>query len=539
MLGVNYKEISGFSNLFIDFIERKPFFHNVFPSNNLLDDDNFLRSKAESVGNRDAICRVIRKSMECLSLSQAQTENIEKLSYNNCLTVATGQQVGFLGGPVYTALKAMDCIRLASEMSLKHRIFYFVPVFWLEDNDHDSLEASTAAIIDSTNCIKQYSCAPDESVFSRVSVSERAFDDVISKVIDRIIESLPQNSTKESISDLLRRIYLYGKRWSDAFCQVTQEIFADYGLLFLKASDARKSCMFAAMAQKELECVGASFTLVQNANEALSANGYHLQAKASRINLFYHNGAERLKIVAQSENGDKIQIGNDSFAADELISKYKGEPRAFSPNVMLRPVFQDGILPNIAYVAGPSEIGYSCQISGLYKHFGVIPAAIFPRHSATFIDRKTQELLNTENIEPQSLMKDFIAIENKLFEKERNVLLDSCFRKLKDVIQSDFRNIINEAEILDSSLRRSGETHLKQVLSHVENFEGKVRAIEKRNYSVMRERYRRASNLLYPKNTLQERKLSVVSLLSIIGIDRLKSTLNELMKMPADLHYFI
>lgn len=544
---LNFSEIPGFSKLFIDFSENDSFFNDRFPSNELLfnNDDSLLNSINrkylfnDKYNNRINIFDSIAESMSSLELSDEQTSNLELLLNNNTFVIATGQQVGFLGGPLYTLLKAFDTIILANKLKQIHTENNFIPVFWLENNDHDSAEASTGVILTKEGTTTHFACTQLDFLQDRISVSEKVFDNVIDKVIGEIIEKLPPSEYYDEIKQLITSIYYNGNLWDNAFLDVIQWLLGSYGILFLKASVARKAGLFKRIIQREIRSIGESSRIINEANKVIESNGYHIQAKSSTINLFYHFGKFREKVKI-SDNNNQVEIKNKVMTKEELEKLSESAPEGFSPNVLLRPIIQDSILPVVAYIAGPSEIGYLLQTKELYQYYGIQMPAVIARHSTTILDSKTIKHLKSDKlVNIADLYNNYHDIENKYSDLRLNHPFYSVFRHSEECIAAEQAKIIEQVANIDKSLVASAEAHFHKIKENLSSLEKRVSSSIKKSDQTFHNRLERTWNLIYPGTTLQERSISIIGILALIGKENLLKSLTELADQSNEQHIFI
>jgi bacillithiol biosynthesis cysteine-adding enzyme BshC len=537
----NFSELPGFSKLFIDFINGEPFFNSRFPANaGLFSNDGFFEKQMNFKRDREQLIETIKDSMNCVKMSDVQVSNLNYLLNENALAVVTGQQVGFLGGPLYTVLKTFTTINLSEKLNSHYKEQYkFVPVFWLEDNDHDNLEASQAAIFDTEYKIEHLFCMEGVSKADRTCVSEREFDKTINKELGKLASILPVTKYKDDLISKLKGIYKPGISWGNGFITLLNSWFCNKGLLFIKASEVRKKGLFSKLANKELESVGMSESIINKANTLLETNGYHIQAKSFEVNLFLHDKNERHKIKKVSPDEDKFDCNGKIYIADELKKLAEKEPQLFSPNVLLRPVFQDYVLPTAAYIGGPSEIGYTAQIKELYEYFTVPMPAFLPRHSASFLDNHTARFLEKQELEPNYFTKKFSEIESDL----NNILFDKNIEKLFDktrkLIRNNYEEIKNESAKIDPTLIRTGAAACHKSLEQLDSLEKKIQTAQKRVHDIVYSQYRQAANFFYPEGTMQERLYSAINFMNLIGEDNFLALIDELVKTEADKHYYV
>ena len=535
-----FDKLPGFSKLFCDFIQNKPFFDERFPGNKkIIEDASYLKNISEKYRNRKQIKSIIENSCLSIELNNLQKHNLEQLTKENTLTIVTGQQVGFLGGPLYTLIKISTAINLAEKMDQKYADLKFIPVFWIEDNDHDNLEASQATIFNTDYDISHLSCMEGLSKRERTCVSERKFDNSILITIHNLSLFLPEEKFKQEIIEKIKSFYKPHKFWNDSFIELLNSWFSNKGLLFIKASEARKSGLFNELILNELEYIGNTQQIINEANEKIEQNGYHIQAKAFEINVFLHEGSQRYKIDKSKADNSKYECGSNHFSIDELRNKAEKEPHLFSPAVLLRPVFQDFILPNAAYIGGPSEIGYSAQIKELYEYFNVSMPAFLPRHSASFIDNRILRFLEKQKLEPLYFTMKFIEIEkdlkNNLFDKE----IEKVFEKARGQIKDNYDEIMEVTSKIDATLIRTGVSACHKSLVNLDWLEKKINSAQKRVNQLIYGNYRQASNFFFPKGTMQERMFSAINFMSVVGEEQFIKMIDELTKEKGDKHYFV
>ena len=535
-----YNTLPGFSKLFCDFINHNPFFDERFPANKIIfENTSYLKNISEKYKNRKQIKSIIEKSSHSIELNNLQKQNLELLTNENTLAIVTGQQVGFLGGPLYTLIKISSAINLAEKLNIKFPEFNFVPVFWIEDNDHDNLEASQSTVYNTDYDIKHISCMEGLSKQDRTCVSERKFDKSILNTFDNLSLILPGEKFKQEIIEKFKSIYKPGQFWNDAFIELLNSWFGEKGLLFIKASEARKSGYFSELILKELGNAGQTQQIIQEVNGKIEQNGYHIQAKSFEINVFLHESNQRYKIVKSKIDNNKYECGSNIFSIDEIRKKAENEPHLFSPAVLLRPVFQDYILPTAAYICGPSEIGYSAQIKELYEYFGVSMPAFLPRHSASFVDNRIMRFLEKQKLEPIYFTRKFNEIEkvlkNILFDKE----IEKVFEKARGQIKDNYEEIMNVTSKIDATLIRTGASACHKSLENLDRLEKKINSAQKRVNQLIYTNYKQASNFFFPEGTMQERMFSAINFMNMVGEEQFIKTIGDLTKEEADKHYFV
>ncbi len=517
-----------FSQMFLDFCEEKEFFNDRFPMNkSIFSSSNTLEKISYGNVKRTKFIEVIEKSFGNLSLSKKQRENLEILTEPNSLNIITGQQVGFLGGPIYSVLKLQTAVSMADILNKKHNALAFVPIFWVEDNDHDNFEASFIHIFNEKYEPVSLSCSIENDKNDLRTVSSRVFDKDIISIIKTIKEILPALIYKQDLCKIIEEIYQPGKNWSDAFIEFLQIIFAESGILFCKSSELRKAGLFRDIIRMELENPGKSKLLIDKSNDLIQNRGYHIQAKSRQLNLFYINNDKRHKIEALNNQTNTLIIDKKQYSQKELLTIFDNEPSSFSPNVMLRSLCQDSIFPTAAYIGGPAEIAYLTQLKEVYNFFDILQPARISRISATFIDKKTINILNDEGLEADFFFINLQELQSKLKSIMLTDLDSNTFDSAFVAIEAAFQKINEYVLDIDKNLENSVTGEKTKILKRMEFLRNKVARHRKKSNLDKFDRLLMASNLIFPKNTLQERFYSPLNFINSMGLDAFKNMMAQ------------
>lgn len=522
-----------FSHLFKEFIADNHLLQSHFPAQNILPAD--WRTIAESFKGRNELVSAILSTMDGLDLSPEQNVNLQMLVKPETMAVVTGQQVGFLGGSLYTVLKAYSAVRsakqISSEMSLP-----IVPIFWIEDNDADSAEAAKTTILSAQNELIRISCS--EEFTTSIPVAYHQFGDEITDVLDHIEATFPKSEFSEGVMLQLREIYHSGAGWTFAFTKLLQLFLADSGILFISASIARENGLFARIIRREIEEFGGSKSIIDRASAELEKAGFHVQATASDINLFFHHDGKRLKLRSD-DGGNTYTAGEFHFSREQIIFHAEDNPEMFSPNVLLRPIIQDDIIPTIAYIGGPGEIAYLAQLHDTYKFFDVQMPMVKPRHSATFTPPSVVRFLEKNNFKPDFFMRSWQFIERDLVSRTADAggeqLFASSIATLKDV----YASISQYASGIDQSLIGAVNAAQHHTEKQVEDLRKKINSSQKKRHDALFDKSYETSSILMPFGELQERSLSPISLLIRFGISQLIGTIRMLSENTPNTHFIV
>jgi bacillithiol biosynthesis cysteine-adding enzyme BshC len=517
MLKINFEDVPGFSKQFCDFLKKTSFFSERFIyEDNLFQNDSFIQSKLKNYLNRHLFNQIVQKSNSILHLSNKQKENLSLLQETNTLVVTTGQQPGYLGGPLYTLYKTFTAIRLAEKLADRYPSYNFVPLFWIEDNDHDCIEAFQTVLFDRLGEIIEVPV--DKACLKgwKKPVSELYLSDDHLAFFEAFLNLSSSQSKNSNVAYQFKEIYSTEKSLSKSFQRILNYFFSDAGLLFISAKECRINNAFSEILSKEFESFGASFSIIETSNHLIESQGYHIQAKNSLPNIFYHSEEQRTKVEWKSQNRTFV-LGNIEIPDKEILQFFEKESTNFSPNVLLRPICQEYILPNIASVLGPSEIGYTTQLKELFEWYQIHMPAIVPRHSISILKKEHSSLF--ENYGFTFFSRNRREIEDELFNKNRNLELLKKIEKIENQFIEAFEDLKNLGASIDKSLLTSGEAHFQKSFKPLKSYISKIYSAEKRNILNKYKELLSISNFLFPKNTLQERIVSLI-LPSIIFDER-------------------
>ncbi|MFN8367089.1 MAG: bacillithiol biosynthesis cysteine-adding enzyme BshC [Candidatus Kapaibacterium sp.] len=527
MTSIDLTELPGQSTLFVDFINGQESIRERFTSSS---------TEGNISAPRQDVADVILKSMYNVELSMEQESNLEKFR-KNALTIVTGQQVGFLGGPLYTLYKIQTAITIAEQLTNKGRTA--VPVFWVEDNDHDAKEAAKASIP-----TKEFGCfdtqaASNIDALLRIPVSDWQFGNDIVNIINNIAEILPEAAHKTDTVTFLNNIYKQGTTWSDAFIQFVHTIFAESGLLIIRASTARLHGLMKPIVQFEMQNKGLLEQSVVKANDSLSTKGYHTQAKPSHINLFLHNESGRHKINNIHGDAGNYAVGPLLYATQELSRLVDSAPERFSPSVLLRPLIQDYILSSHMYIAGPGEVGYLSQLKEAYQAFHISMPVIQQRSSATLLPKRILRFLEKQQLSYSYFFQPWAEVEKKTLATLSGQEVLENINASQQTIHKIFDEVKKSVKTIDATLEPTVGSAERALEKEFETMSKKVNAAIKRRSEQIFSKFRETSTFIFPNAGLQERQLSPIFVLCEVGFDGLRQLLKNIAIQQNTKHHIV
>ncbi len=334
----------------------------------------------------------------------AQKHNLKKLQQKNTVLIVTGQQLGFLISPLYTLYKALTAIALSERLNQLYPQFNFLPVFWLEGEDHDFAEINHFYFFDRNNQLQKIVIDPYEN--DRKPVSVRSLPANISQLLDELKNAVQTTEFSSVLFEQLKHIYRPGVLWLDAFKERLQRLLGPFGLLFFNPSDeqvkAQSMDFFCSLIQQNDTLLKA----LKRQTQAIAKPQVPIQADRSFLFVVV-DGKERQPILRKG--GGSFQIFGDTtiYSAESLCKFLENKPAWVSSSVLTRPLWQSYLLPVVSYVAGPAEIAYWAQLKQAFQEFDLVMPQLQPRFSATLIEPRIKRLLQKFNLKPEQVKHDF------------------------------------------------------------------------------------------------------------------------------------
>ena len=459
----------------------------------------------------DALDRINRR----VGSPELTFKHIDMLRRPGTVAIVTGQQAGLFTGPLYTIHKALTVIKLSA--CLRDQGVDAVPVFWVASEDHDYEEVNHCGVVDREGRLThvKYEASGhkvDEPV-GRVTLC-----DGISQTIDELVGQLAASEFTPALERDLRESYTEGVGFAEAFSRLMARLFREYGVvLFDPLDDELKQVaapLYAEAIQKSSEIAEA---LVARSRELVEA-GYHAQIHVSEdmVPLFIMDDGRRAALT--HSNGRFAVKGSDrSFSDDELVDLARRCPSCFSPNVTLRPVVQDYLLPTAAYIGGPAEIAYFGQLRAVYETLGRQEPCVLPRASFTIVEGRHQKTMKKYGLDLRDFFDGLHPAVTKVVEHSLDRGAAAAFTETEQAL-SDHLNKLGEAlrktdATLSDPLKRAREKMLYQLEHLRTRF---VHSSAHRDENAYRQ-VERAFTTLYPDKNLQEREINAYYFLSRYG----------------------
>ena len=509
-----------------DFGAVAPFFSGD-PSDRTAWADAIARSQAYERRGAD-IAAVIAGQQQRRNAPPRARDAGRLLADSRTVAIVTGQQAGLFGGPLFTLLKALTALKLASQVSRDHSV-PVVAIFWIDAEDHDWEEIRSCTVFDADLTPRTVSLPPRPGA-EPAPVATIKLDDAVVGALDETERVLPPTAFREDLLTELRRSYAPGTGMADAFGQWLEQVLGGRGLVVYDSSDARSKPLVSSVFARELSMPGQTVKLASLAGSDLIARGYHAQVhpQDDSAALFRIEGGRR---AIRRQDGQFI-VGDERFPTDALLRQATERPTGFSPNVLLRPVVQDTIFPTICYVAGPNELAYLGQLRGVYQHFGVPMPLMYPRASATLLDSAAVRFLTKYKLPLEALQAQDEAALNELLRAQIPPVVEESFTVASQTIEQQMTRLVEAIPALDPTLEGAARSTLARMQHDLQTLHGKMIQAAKRRDETLRRQFIRARALAFPGGHAQERTIGFVSFLNQYG-PALVERLDE--ELPLDL----
>jgi bacillithiol biosynthesis cysteine-adding enzyme BshC len=480
---IDFRDTHSFSSFFLDYIEQKDSlkpFYNRFPSKG-----NFKKQIEEKSAfpqqHRDVLVDSLTAQYKTFEITEPVKQNIQLLKNSKTFTVTTGHQLNIFTGPLYFIFKIVTVINACKQLKELHPDCNFVPVYWMASEDHDYAEIKSFRLYGNS-----YQWKTEQG---------GAVGRFHTKDFKSLLEEVPGEIS------IFRDAYLKHKTLSEAVRYYVNQLFGSEGLIILDADDRSLKNILKPVIQSDLFDHTPN-TEVEKTNQQLEKLGYHPQVNPREINFFYLENGLRARL--ESVNGEfHVVDSNLKFSKTEIETLIANEPEKFSPNVILRPLYQEMILPNLAYVGGPAELVYWLELKGVFDHFKVPFPMLMPRNFGMVVEQQVQRKIEKTGLE----LKDFFEEKNYLFNhwvvknSQHELSLGKEMEKVMEILSS----IKDRATKIDSTLTAFVGAEAQRTNQSLERIENKLVRAEKRLHQDKLRQIEAIKDALFPKGSLQER----------------------------------
>lgn len=480
---ISLEETNQFSTLFLDYINQKTALNPYFGLTPTLESfEKQLLHKQFSKIQRDTLYQVLTQQYESISMLDIEKYNIEAIKNENTYTVTCGHQLNIFTGPLYFVFKIISIINLAKQLKARYPTYHFVPVYWMASEDHDFEEINHFYLFG-----KKYEWQSNQ---------KGAVGELPTSPMHELLDALPPEMSFYANS------YQIHQNLSDATRELIHTLFGHEGLICLDPNHVDLKKQLIPIIKNELTYQH-SFHLVNKTTNELQQLGYKEQVHPRECNFFWKENGIRTRIETTS-SGFSIKISEEKLVEltlEKICSLAEIEPERFSPNVVLRPIYQEIILPNLSFTGGPAEIAYWLQLKSTFDHYNIEFPILLPRSFGLIVPELLSKKLNKYNIPAEVLFQEDKIIKKISFDAPK--WLD--FEKEKAEIKLLEQLLKEKVKVIDPSLIGYIGSEINKIEKITEEIEKRlIKSAEKKNEDAILQ-ILNVKSKLFPLDGLQER----------------------------------
>ena len=445
---ISFEQTNQFGKLFLDYIGNQPKLEPFFSLYPCIEnfEEQIKRKSNFSEKQRIILNEVLNEQYQ--GLENSPQSNIDALLDAKTFTVTTGHQLNIFTGPLYFIYKIVTVLNLAKELKAKYPNYNFVPVYWMATEDHDFEEISYFRLFGKKHTWQHPN---PKGAVGRLSCEG----------LERILEEIPE------IPEIFRKAYTESETLTEATRSFVNALFGKDGLVILDADHPKLKAILSDVIKDDL-IKHSTKKLVNETDQKLENLHYTTQIFARDSNFFYLEGNIRERIEKQ---GDKYQVLNTeiSFTEKELLSLIEKSPEKFSPNVVLRPLYEERILPNLAYIGGPAEVVYWLQLKEMFAYYHTEFPMLIPRNFALVVPKSINKKMGKLQLSNTAIFKETHQLKNQFL--HNNSENDLTLTEEKIALEIVFASIIAKAEQVDKSLEGFIGAEKTKALKSLNNIE--------------------------------------------------------------------
>ena len=490
---ITYQNSGYFSKLIVDYLDQKAelqSLYNRFPTLENFELQIEEKNKNFPFENRNILVEALKKQYLNFDISEVTLKNIEILSQSNTFTITTGHQLNLFTGPLYFLYKIISVINLTKELKTAYPENNFVPVYWMATEDHDFDEINYFNFKGKKIQWKKESKGP----VGRLNTLG------LEEVFETFSNELGLGNNANYLRELFKKSYLEYENLADATRYLANQLFKNEGLVIVDGDDSDLKKLFIPFIKNEL----LNQTSFKKVNETLPfLEKYNIQVNPREINLFYIQDNLRERIIF--ENGNyKINNTLLSFSESEILTELNKNPENFSPNVILRPLYQEVILPNLCYIGGGGELAYWLELKSNFEENSITFPILSLRNSVLIATKKQVEKIEKLEMNWSDIFQTQHALVNSKTKSLSEFTID--FSEQKEFLKNQFKALYEIANQTDKSFLGAVKAQEMKQLKGLDNLEKRLLKSEKRNHKEKLDRIISIQNELFPNQTLQERK---------------------------------
>lgn len=513
---IPFQKTGYFTKITCDYLDKKKDlegFYGNYPDLKGFEDQIAKKKINFPLSSRKLLVDVLQNQYENIKKSDKTEQSIQLLLHKNTFTVTTGHQLNLFTGPLYFLYKIVSAINLSIKLKSEFPEHNFVPIYWMATEDHDFEE------------IKFFNYKSNQISWERDASG--AVGRLSTKSIDGVLEQfssqLGMGKNAKYLIDLFKRSYIDHQNLTDATRYLANELFADYGLVILDGDDKELKRDFIPYIKDELVNQNC-FKEVSKTNRSLGKN-YKIQVNPREINLFYLDDQLRERIVF--DDGEYKVLNTDIvFSQKEILEEVDNHPEKFSPNVMMRPLYEEVVLPNLCYIGGGGELAYWFELKSYFENQQIPFPILLLRNSVLLVKEKQIKKMQKLEVSIEDVFLKKNDLVNKIIKELSDISID--FTTQRNTIIDIFKDLKEISKCTDMSFLGAVEAQQKKQLNGLENLEKRLLIAQKRKMKDVVERIETLHNELFPNDALQERNTNFAEFYEETGDDLINKLVSGL-----------
>ena len=520
------KATGRFSQLICDYVDKNKKleqFYDIFPILESFKDQIKKKKKSFLKKQREILVNVLRNQYLGINSTEEVKNQIELIGKENTFTVTTGHQLCLMTGPLYFIYKIISTINLCKELKKKYPESNFVPIYWMASEDHDFDEIGSFQFKNKNfRWNKKYNGAVGLLSLEDLQV---VLDDFES-ILDNKIES-------KQIKSLIKKSYRKANNLAEATFLLVNELFGKYGLLVIEPNNKKLKTQFTPYIKDELFNQKNHFEVIEQTEllKNIYNEHYSSQVNPRIINLFYLTKKDRFRL--EKLDNEFSLIGTEKkFSKKEILELLIKHPERFSPNVILRPLYQEVILPNLCYIGGAGEIAYWLQLKKIFDRNNVVFPSLLLRNSALLYSDKQHKKIEKLNLKVTDLFLNRNNLIDLKIQHLSKINLDLSFLKKK--LEQQFTFLKDLSDKTDKSFIGAVKAQEKKQINGIKKLEKRLFRAQKRVHKDELNRLTQLHDQLFPNDQLQERNLNFFTFYDELGDKMIPLLLDTLDPLTLD-----
>jgi len=524
-----FTQIPHTTRLFLDYLSYTPSVRGFYPRSPIFSE--WVKDESQRVAydeaRRGKVSEILERQNRAWGASAKTLANIDRFR-GGALAAVTGQQVGLFGGPLFSIFKALTAVKLAEQATAAG--VDCVPVFWLATEDHDLAEVNQVALVSEHGLPEPFTV---ESLGGHAVADAPVGTVKFGPEIDTVVERAATLLGDAEVTTWLRQAYRPGESLGSAFALLFARLFADWGVILLDPADKDFHDLAKPLFRAAIERASELDEALLARGKALEAAGYHQQVKVTSASTLLFEVKDGARTVVRrrplSSDGREsfkrlvdrsaypFTVGEELISLEELLERIEELPEKFNPNVLLRPVVQDYLLPTLVYTGGAAEAAYFAQVAVVYEKLLGRVTPILPRFSATLVEPKPERILSRYQLGLSDVLQGPEKVREAIAARSLPTDLQARFSEAYASVEQSMAALRESIGRLDSTLIDTAESTRTSMSHQIDRLQARVARAEQQRNEVITRHADALSQALFPHKALQEREVAGVSFVARYG----------------------